>query len=44
MGCMRYDRSISCILLKINWHLQTQIVKNRTLSDSLLGTKLYSIL
>ena len=26
---------------QISWHLQTQIIKNRILSDSLLGNKLY---
>ena len=39
MGCKRYDGCISCVLLQISWHLQTQIVKNRILCDSLLGTK-----
>ena len=29
------------ILFEISWQLQTQNVKNRILSDSLLGNKLY---
>ena len=29
-----------CVLLQISWQLQTQIVKNRILSVSLLGNKL----
>ena len=37
-----YDGSISWVLFHIRWYLQTHIVKNRILSDSLLGTKLYS--
>ena len=36
------DGCISCVLFKISWHFQTQIAKYRILSDSLLGTKLYS--
>ena len=42
MGCKRYDGCISCVLFQISWQLQTQIVKNRILSDSLLGNKLYN--
>ena len=38
IGCKRYEGCISCVLLQISWHLQTQIVKNRILSDSLLET------
>ena len=41
MGCKRYDGPIICVLFQISWQLQTQIVKNRILSDSLLGNKLY---
>ena len=41
MGCKRYDGCIICVLFQISWQLQTQIVKNRILSDSLLGNKLY---
>ena len=40
-GCKRYDGCFICILFQISWQLQTQIVKNRILSDSLLGNKLY---
>ena len=43
MGCKRYDGCIICVLFQISWHLQTQIVKNRILSDSLLGNKLYLV-
>ena len=43
MGCKRYDGCIICVLFQISWQLQTQIVKNRILSDSLLGNKLYVI-
>ena len=39
MGCKRYVGCIPCVLFQISWHLQTQIVMNRTLNDSLLGTK-----
>ena len=42
MGCKRYDGCIICVLLQISWQLQTQIVKNRTFSVSLLGNKLYN--
>ena len=31
------DGSSSSVLFQISWHLQTQIVKNRILSYSLLG-------
>ena len=41
MSCKRYDGCIICVLFKISWQLQTQIVNNRILSDSLLGNKLY---
>ena len=41
MGCKRYDGCIICGLFQISSQLQTQIVKNRILSDSLLGKKLY---
>ena len=41
MGCKRYDGCIICVLFQISWQLQTQIVKNRMLSDSLLGITLY---
>ena len=41
MGCKRYDGCIICVLFQISWQLQTQIVKNRIISDSLLGNKLY---
>ena len=41
MGFKRYDGCISCVLFQISWHLQTQIIKNRILSDSLMGNKLY---
>ena len=34
MGCKRYDGCISRVLFQISWHLQTQTVKNRILSDS----------
>ena len=40
MGVRDIDECISCVLFQISWHLQTQIVKNRILSASLLGTKL----
>ena len=30
-----------CVLFQLSWQLQTQIVKNRIISDSLLGNKLY---
>ena len=43
MGCKRYDGCIICILFQISWQLQTQIVKNRIRSDSLLGNKLYYV-
>ena len=43
MGCKRYNGCIICVLLQISWQLQTQIVKNRILSVSLLGNKLYQI-
>ena len=39
----RYNGCIICVLLQISWQLQTQIVKNRILSVSLLGNKLYQI-
>ena len=42
MGCKRYDGCIICVLFQISWQLQIQIVKNRILSDSLLGNKLYT--
>ena len=41
MGCERYNGCIICVLFQISWQLQTQNVKNRILSDSLLGNKLY---
>ena len=41
MGCKRSDGCIICVLFQIIWQLQTQIVKNRILIDSLLGNKLY---
>ena len=41
MGCKRYDGCIICVLFQISWQLQTHIVKNRILSDSLFGNKLY---
>ena len=41
MGCKRFDRCIICVLFQISWQLQTQIVKNRIVNDSLLGNKLY---
>ena len=41
MGCKKYDGCIICVLFQISWQLQTEIVKNRILSDSLLGNKLY---
>ena len=41
MGCERYDGRISCVSFQISW-LYKHIVKNRILSDSLLGTKLYA--
>ena len=41
MGFKRYDGSITCVLFQISWQLQTQIVKIRILSDSLLENKLY---
>ena len=41
VGFKRYDGCISCVLFQISWHLQTQIIKNRILSDSLMGNKLY---
>ena len=45
MGCKRYDGCIRslCVLFQMSWQLQTQIVKNKILSDSLLGNKLYSV-
>ena len=44
MGCKKYDGCIICVLFQISWQLQTEIVKNRILSDSLLGNKLYQSL
>ena len=41
MGCKRFDECIICVLFQISCQLQTQIVKNRILNDSLLGDKLY---
>ena len=41
VGCKRYDGCVICALFQISWQLQTQIAKNRILSDSLLGNKLY---
>ena len=41
MGYKRFDGCIICVLFQISWQLQTQIVKNRILNDSLLGDKLY---
>ena len=37
MCCKTYGGCIICVLFQISWQLQTQIVKNRILSDSLLG-------
>ena len=42
MGCKRYEGCIICGLFQISEQLQTQIVKNRILSVSLLGNRLYS--
>ena len=44
MGFKRYDGCIICVLFQISRQLQTQIVKNIILSDSLLGNKLYFLL
>ena len=41
MGCKRNGGCIVCVLFQIGWQLQTQIFKNRILSDSLLDNKLY---
>ena len=43
MGCKRYDGCIICVLFQFSWQLQTQIVKDGILSDSLLGNKLYNV-
>ena len=44
MGCKRYNGCIICVLFQTSWQLQTQIVKIRIISDSLLGNKLYMVI
>ena len=44
MDLKRYDGCISCVLFQISWNLQTQIIKNRILSDFYWGINCISII